>query len=117
MISAKIAMMGFPGFSDAPHTLIDFEKEKEGKIAKRLPMRDNNNTKRTLNILVEYRETVPGCRVFSLYVPYWLINHSQKQLYYKNPEEKSEEAVAIVECMLMINFNLNVIVDINLLRS
>eukprot|EP00026_Physarum_polycephalum_P000020 Phypoly_transcript_00020.p1 GENE.Phypoly_transcript_00020~~Phypoly_transcript_00020.p1 ORF type:complete len:3396 (+),score=660.90 Phypoly_transcript_00020:132-10319(+) len=91
----SIALMGLTGFADAPQTLIDFEKEKEGKIAKKLVMRENA-TKRTLNILVEYREEVPGSRTFALYVPYWLINHSQKALYYRNPEEKSDEAVVIV---------------------
>jgi hypothetical protein len=52
-------MMGLVGFADAPHTLIDFEKEKEGKVAKRLPMRENSsNSKRTLNILVDHHEEV-----------------------------------------------------------
>lgn len=88
--------MGLPGFADAPQTLIDFEKEKEGKISKRLVVRENSACKRALNILVDYRETVPGCRTFSLYVPYWLINHSQKELYYRNPEEKSDDAIVIV---------------------
>jgi hypothetical protein len=97
----KIALMGLPGFADAPQTLIDFEKEKEGKVSKRLVVKDTTS-KRSLNILVDYRESVPGCRTFSLYVPYWIINHSQKQLYYKNPEEKSDEAVAIVNCMLFV---------------
>jgi hypothetical protein len=33
--------MGFTGFADALQTLIDFEQEKEGKIAKKLVMHEN----------------------------------------------------------------------------
>jgi hypothetical protein len=93
--------MGLPGLADAPQTLIDFEKEKEGRISKRLVMH-YSNTKRTINVLVDYREEVPGCRIFALYVPYWLINRSQKPLHYRNPNEKAEEFVAVAECTFIL---------------
>lgn len=93
-------ILNIPGFAEASFPLYEKGKDKEG--IKKIVLRDTSS-KRTLQLHIDYREQVPGSRVFSLFVPYWLINRSQMTMSYKNPIEKADDTAVSVNCML-INF-------------